>query len=114
MLNTKLKVDRELNKKKKKDLKRKDTNKEEKEKGKKSKFANKYSERIASIKQSDAMREKRKQNIKNVDIDVKPKKKQKVEQEPEPENNIITPTKKSYEQIRKEMIEKFNNSSFKK
>ena len=117
MMNTKLKADKEINRKKRKALKKKDTEKKEPNgKRGKSKFANKYSERIESIKSSDKKSEERrkrqvnktvkKQESKEVD---KPEEKLEMAKEVKTENIKI----KNYEQIRKEMIEKFNNSRLK-
>lgn len=111
MMNTKLKADKEINKKKRKALKKKDTEKKETNgKRSKSKFANKYSERIESIKSSDKKSEerKKKQSNKTVKVD-KPEEKLEMAKEVKTENIKI----KNYEQIRKEMIEKFNNSRLK-
>lgn len=117
MMNTKLKADKEINRKKRKALKKKDTEKKEPNgKRGKSKFANKYSERIESIKSSDKKSEERrkrqvnktvkKQESKEID---KPEEKLEMAKEVKTENIKI----KNYEQIRKEMIEKFNNSRLK-
>ena len=117
MMNTKLKADKEINRKKRKALKKKDTEKKEPNgKRSKSKFANKYSERIESIKSSDKKSEERrkrqvnktvkKQESKEID---KPEEKLEMAKEVKTENIKI----KNYEQIRKEMIEKFNNSRLK-
>ena len=111
MMNTKLKADKEINKKKRKALKKKDTEKKDTNgKRSKSKFANKYSERIESIKSSDKKSEerKKKQSNKTVKVD-KPEEKLEMAKEVKTENIKI----KNYEQIRKEMIEKFNNSRLK-
>lgn len=111
MMNTKLKADKEINRKKRKALKKKDTEKKESnEKRSKSKFANKYSERIESIRSSDKKSEerKKKQSNKTVKTD-KPEEKLEMAKEVKTENIKI----KNYEQIRKEMIEKFNNSRLK-
>ena len=132
MMNSKLKADKEINKKRKKDLKNKNKKSLKHESGK-SKFADKYSERIASIKNADKNFEKRRkkketlENNKKQEVEVIIKKensKQKVEikeekipdltkeiqEAPVIETNIKI---KNYEQIRKEMIEKFNNSRLK-
>ncbi len=111
MMNTKLKADKEINRKKRKALKKKDTEKKEPNgKRSKSKFANKYSERIESIRSSDKKSEerKKKQSNKTVKAD-KPEEKLEMAKEVKTENIKI----KNYEQIRKEMIEKFNNSRLK-
>lgn len=111
MMNTKLKADKEINRKKRKALKKNNTEKKEPNgKRSKSKFANKYSERIESIKSSDKKSEerKKKQSNKTVKVD-KPEEKLEMAKEVKTENIKI----KNYEQIRKEMIEKFNNSRLK-
>ena len=118
MMNTKLKADREINKKKKRALKEqnKSGSKISKEKGRKSKFANKYSERIESIRNADKNIEKRKKKqlpktnkvTKTTKINIEKEVKQ---EETQPVTNNIKI--KNYEQIRKEMIEKFNNSRLK-
>ena len=106
MMNTKLKADKEINKKKKKQMKKgsKNNTSNIKEKGKKSKFANKYSERIESIKNSDKIKEQNKKMAQKNDD-----KKAKIGKAKTTQNTKI----KNYEQIRKEMIEKFNNSRLK-
>ena len=118
MMNTKLKADREINKKKKKALKEQSKlgSKTSKEKGRKSKFANKYSERIETIRNADKNIEKRKkkQTAKPNKLakTTKPNIEKEVKQEQtQPVTNNIKI--KNYEQIRKEMIEKFNNSRLK-
>ena len=118
MMNTKLKADREINKKKKRALKEqnKSGSKTSKEKGRKSKFANKYSERIESIRNADKNLEKRKKKqlpktnkvTKTTKLNIEKEVKQ---EETQPVTNNIKI--KNYEQIRKEMIEKFNNSRLK-
>lgn len=64
MMNTKLREDKRINKMKraaeKSNKKNKNKDKEEKTKGRKSKFSSKYSDRIASIKESDAKAARRK------------------------------------------------------
>ena len=112
MMNTKLKADKEINRKKKKALKQqsKSNTKNIKEKGRKSKFANKYSERIESIKNADKNIEKRKKKQ-----SIKPSKTNKPKENRQEETATVTNNIKikNYEQIRKEMIEKFNNSRLK-
>ena len=119
LMNSKLKADKKINKQKKRTEKNK--GKKPKKIGK-SKFASKYQDRIQSIKNTDKNIEKRKKqiqhekkkekisksNIKKSNIDI---------EEKEETNNEITPGVikiKNYEQIRKEMLEKFNNGKFKK
>ena len=80
MMNSKLKADREINRKVRKELKQKEkgkNNKEEKTKGRKSKFSNKYSERIQSIKDADKNIEKRKQEQEKNNKSAKSNKKEK-------------------------------------
>lgn len=120
MMNSKLKADREINKQKKKTSKNKAKGKTQKRIGN-SKFASKYQERIKSIKDSNkntqANRKKAEQNrIKtNKKDQIKPKNE-------EPENEKIdlveevqkpvtggTIKIKNYEEIRKEMLKKFNS-----
>lgn len=118
MMNTKLKADREISKKQKRALKEqnKSGTKTSKEKGRKSKFANKYSERIESIRNADKNTEKRKKKqgakTNKPAKTIKPNIEKEVKQEQtQPVTNNIKI--KNYEQIRKEMIEKFNNSRLK-
>ena len=118
MMNSKLKADREINKKKRKALKEqnKSGGKTSSEKGRKSKFANKYSERIESIRNADKNIEKRKKKqgpkTNKLTKTTKPNIQKEVKQEEiQPVTNNIKI--KNYEQIRKEMIEKFNNSRLK-
>jgi len=88
MMNSKLKADREINKKKKKSLK-KNANKESKKgRREKSKFASKYSERIESIKNTEKNIEKNKEQKEDVFVE---------------ELKI-----KNYDEIRKQMLKKFN------
>lgn len=65
MMNTKLKADKEINKKKRATAKagKRHNNKEKVARGK-SKFSNKYSERIASIRESDNMENRKKRQAK--------------------------------------------------
>ena len=120
MMNSKLKADREINKQKKKTSKDKAKGKTQKRIGN-SKFASKYQERIKSIKDSNkntqANRKKAEQNR------IKPNKKEQIKtKNEEPENEKIdlvqevqkpvtggTIKIKNYEEIRKEMLKKFNS-----
>ena len=120
MMNSKLKADREINKQKKKTSKNKAKGKTQKRIGN-SKFASKYQERIKSIKDSNkntqANRKKAEQNR------IKPNKKEQIKtKNEEPENEKIdlveevqkpvtggTIKIKNYEEIRKEMLKKFNS-----
>ena len=120
MMNSKLKADREINKQKKKTSKNKAKGKTQKRIGN-SKFASKYQERIKSIKDSNkntqANRKKAEQNR------IKPNKKEQIKPKNEElENEKIdlveevqkpvtggTIKIKNYEEIRKEMLKKFNS-----
>ena len=120
MMNSKLKADREINKQRKKTSKNKAKGKTQKRIGN-SKFASKYQERIKSIKDSNkntqANRKKAEQNR------IKPNKKEQIKpKNEEPENEKIdlveevqkpvtggTIKIKNYEEIRKEMLKKFNS-----
>ena len=144
MMNTKLKEEKRINKQKKKALKNKEDgerNNLRKEKGKKSKFAAKYSDRIESIKTSDAKAIQRKKSIEAKKESQKKKTKEYTREEIEARRNAIrkreeiakkkaeeknstissknikidhkTLRPEDYEKIRKEMIEKFNNSKLK-
>lgn len=117
MMNSKLKADKQINKKIKKDLKRtKNGKNKQKNIDRKSKFASKYSQRIESIKNADRNIEKRKK-IENKNQKAKKETKPKTFEEELGEiltnsNNEIKPTElkiKNYEEIRKEMLKKFNN-----
>ncbi|MCI9063159.1 MAG: YvcK family protein [Clostridia bacterium] len=118
MMNSKLKADKEINRKMKKQLKQKAKGnaKNSKGKGRKSKFADKYSERIESIRNSDkntakrkkVEKEKKKDSVEKVKVT-----KTRLEKEEQEELEQNTIKIKNYEQIRKEMIEKFNNSRLK-
>ena len=137
MMNSKLKADKKIRKEKRKNSRKKQDSSKKPEKTK-SKFASKYSDRIDSIKHSDerieerkrkmkirqdAMIEKRKKEeklMKDKKRQTKDEKKQakdKVKIEPRIEKTIKMNNKdirpKDYERIRKEMIEKFNNSKLK-
>ena len=120
MMNSKLKADREINKQKKKTSKNKATGKTQKRIGN-SKFASKYQERIKSIKDSNKnTQENRKKAEQNR---IKPNKKEQIKtKNEEPENEKIdlveevqkpvtggTIKIKNYEEIRKEMLKKFNS-----
>lgn len=109
MMSTKLKADKEIIKKQKKELKRKGKEKEPKgrHQGKRSKFANKYSERIESIKNAEENIKKRRESI-NKSKDAAKKKIRKKEHTSSEKVKI-----KNYDEIRKEMLEKFNNSKLK-
>ena len=106
MMNTKLKADKEINRQRKRDLRR---NKKEvktpKEKGKKSKFANKYSSRIESIRTADENAEKKRKSIADKNRATKKKDVEK--------NNSENIKISNYEQIREEMLKKFNSSKMK-
>ena len=113
MMNTKLKADKQINKEKKRALKRNKKNaKTSKERGRKSKFADKYSSRIESIKNADLNTQKRRKSAVGKGIERKRRAENKTEDKERikdtPEVGEIKI--KNYEQIRKEMLEKFNNS----
>lgn len=137
MMNSKLKADKKIMKQTRKNSKRKkDENKKEKVK---SKFASKYSDRIDSIKHGDEKIEERRRKLKEHEKLARQKKEQKAlkskmtelkKEKIERENKIqnledskskeknkkersSTSRPKDYEKIRKEMIEKFNNSKLK-
>lgn len=130
MMNTKLKADKEINKKIKKEQKRQKKEPEQEKRGK-SKFANKYSDRIESIKNTDRNIEKRrkaseskakeqrnkekeaKKGNKNEKTKSKKNKKQQNEKE-EVQQEVGQIKIRNYEEIRKEMLDKFNNSKMKK
>ena len=105
MMNTKLKADKKINREQKINSRRKKKEKNDTNGIKrKSKFSNKYKERIESIKNADVNTEKNKKNAKSKDNTEHEKK----------ENDSVEIKIKNYEQIRKEMLEKFNNSKIKK
>ncbi len=116
MMNTKLRADKKINKEQKRNARRsKHEDRMIKEKGKKSKFADKYSERIQSIKNTDINAEKRKKVVSEKIADRRKKKKSFDEELNEIQNENTSEIKiKNYEQIRKEMLEKFNNSKMRK
>ena len=117
MMNSKLQADKAINKERKRNLKNK---KEKKEKVKtKSKFANKYSDRIESIKHADekaAKRKKARMNKKQINLEEDKEKLEEMQRQKEEilkayraskdEKEIIRP--KDYEEIRREKISKFN------
>ncbi len=133
LMNRKLKADKEINRKKKKDSrKNKVGEKFFKPKGKKSKFVSKYSKRIEDIKNTDLNAERRKKQISEKAISKKRKRinekllesRRKARKEradtviqsqskdvKEKSNSEIKI--KNYDEIRKEMLEKFNNSKMK-
>ena len=116
MMNSKLKADKEINKKKKRSSKDRKNGKK-REKVRNSKFATKYQERIKSIKDSNKIIEKRRKsaqskakqqkntNIEKVDI-LKEQEKY-VEENQTPVYSEVLKIK-NYEEIRKEMLKKFN------
>ncbi len=115
MMNSKLKADREINKQKKKTSKNKAKGKTQKRVGN-SKFASKYQERIKSIKDSNkntqANRKKAEQN-KNQHKKIEKTKptEEKIDLVEEAQKPITGGTIKikNYEEIRKEMLKKFNS-----
>lgn len=143
MMNTKLKEDKRINKQKKKALKNKDDKdlkkKNSKDKKKKSSFAAKYSDRIESIKTSDAKALQRKKIAEERNNEQKRKTKVNTREEIEARRKAMkkkeeiaqkkasqagtqgkeikinhkTLRPEDYEKIRKEMLDKFNNSKLK-
>ena len=113
LMNSKLKADKVINRQKKKDLKRKNKAKDEKkERVGRSKFASKYQDRIQSIKDTDKNIEKRKKSSANETTKIKndyEKSKALEEELKENEKNYEVIKIKNYEEIRKEMLKKFNN-----
>ena len=120
MMNSKLKADKKINKEQKKLDKKKSKGKTEKIG--KSKFADKYQDRIQSIKDTDKNIEKNKKAAKKATktenntekkAEVKEEKKvAKTEKNEKVEKVTNEPTQikiKNYEEIRKEMLKKFNN-----
>ena len=115
MMNSKLKADREINKQKKKTSKNKAKGKTQKRVGN-SKFASKYQERIKSIKDSNkntqANRKKAEQNkIQHKKIEKTKPTEEKIDLVEEAQKPITGGTIKikNYEEIRKEMLKKFNS-----
>ena len=129
MMSSKLKADKEINKHNNKELKRKKKGKETNRKNpeRKSKFANKYSDRIESIKNTDKNIERMKEVMYWKEYKNKIKQENKTENiEEKYEENDEEYTKKTndnkeaeeikiknYDEIRKEMLERFNNSKLK-
>ena len=114
LMNSKLIADKKINKDKKRNLKKKSDNSKKTEKGK-SKFANKYSDRIDSIKHSDERIEQRRKKMRQEIIQERKKNLQETKKINENvvnvKNNDVRP--KDYDKIRKEMLEKFNKSKLK-
>ncbi len=114
MMNSKLKVDKEISKKKKKELKKHKKEKNDSQKvvsRKNSRFASKYSERIESIKNADKENKKRREEREGKNKEQKKKTQNRYAQT---ENDEIDKKIKNYKQIREEMLERFNNSKLKK
>ena len=115
LMNSKLKVDKKINKEKKRQQKRQGNNKNKKEKMGKSKFASKYQDRIQSIKNTNKNIKKNKSKIKSETADIIQENKKEIKTEIKEEiidNNVIQPGEikiKNYEEIRQEMLKKFNN-----
>lgn len=115
MMNSKLKADKAINKKKKQTMKDK-ANGKKKERVGNSKFASKYQERIKSIKDSNKNIEKKKktienknkQKVKNEEFDIL-KEQEKMMKENQSSAHTETLKIKNYEEIRKEMLKKFNS-----
>ena len=118
MMNSKLKADKVINKRKKRAMKTK-TNCKKKEKVGNSKFAAKYQERIKSIKDTNKNIEKKKKAIeskskknnnnkpKQEKVDIL-KEQEKMMSENSSSINAESIKIKNYEEIRKEMLKKFN------
>lgn len=119
MMNSKLKADKEINKQKKKDSKKKNKeNGKKTEKIGKSKFATKYQDRIQSIKDTDKnIKNNKKAEQKKVQRKKESIKKESIKKENIKEENLNINKEipnneikiKNYEEIRKEMLKKFNN-----
>ena len=114
MLNTKLREEKRINKKKKLTAKKAKKNKnmpKEKMRKSKSKFSNKYSERIESIREADkkARIKTEKEMAKNKRKNVTQKSAQKTNIE-SPKRN--TRAKKTPEQLREEMLKQLENSIY--
>ena len=114
MLNTKLREEKRINKKKKITAKKAKKNKnmpKEKMRKSKSKFSNKYSERIESIREADkkARIKTEKEMAKNKRKNVTQKSAQKTNIE-SPKRN--TRAKKTPEQLREEMLKQLENSIY--
>lgn len=129
MMNSKLKADKIINKRKKRAQKEKESGKRQEKVGN-SKFASKYQERIKSIKDTNeniekrkkviegntktkektSVRTKSKENIKpkQVEVDIL-KEQEKISKENQTPIYAEAIKIKNYEEIRKEMLKKFNN-----
>lgn len=113
MMNTKLKADKQINKKKRMTEKaHKNGKRKEKAPRGKSKFSAKYSERIASIKESDQLTAKRKKSLKSNE----PKKKKANESKVNNRKNDSNSTKRtsSKEDIKLQMERTLRNSKLNK
>ena len=118
MMNSKLKADRAINRKKKKASKDRANGKKEKKVGN-SKFASKYQERIKSIKESNKNIEKKRKmaqskakqpkNANTEKFDILKEQEKFVQENQEPVYAEVLKIK-NYEEIRKEMLKKFNKS----
>ena len=127
MMNSKLKADKIINKRKKRAKKEKESGKRQEKVGN-SKFASKYQERIKSIKDTNKNIEKRKkviegntktkaktnektrikERIKQEEVDIL-KEQEKLSKENQTPIYAEAIKIKNYEEIRKEMLKKFNN-----
>lgn len=115
MMNSKLKADKAINKKKKRTMRDK-ANGKKKERIGNSKFATKYQERIKSIKDTNKNIEKKKKTIENnnkqkekhEEFDIL-KEQEKMMKENQSSAHTETLKIKNYEEIRKEMLKKFNS-----
>ena len=111
MLNTKLREDKRISKLKKqaeKKSKKPDNSNKEKEKKRKSKFSNKYSERIASIRESDEKLRRKEQENKKVRKSTVEKVKTEKPKPTKPKS--ARGRKKSPQQIREEILEKWEKT----
>ncbi len=116
MMNSKLKADKEINRKKKKSNRNR-TNVKKREKVGNSKFAIKYQERIKSIKDSNKNIDKKRKNAKakvkqqndnNTEkVDILKEQEKYVQENQTPVYSEVLKIK-NYEEIRKEMLKKFN------
>ncbi len=115
MMNSKLKADKAINKKKKRTMRDK-ANGKKKERVGNSKFSIKYQERIKSIKDTNKNIEKKKKTIENKnkqkekheEFDIL-KEQEKMMKENQASVHTETLKIKNYEEIRKEMLKKFNS-----
>ena len=118
LMNSKLKADKQINKQKKKTEKNKESGKKTEKVGK-SKFASKYQDRIQSIKDTEKNIEKKKKLIESTTKRRTTTKKSVVAENTNKDLEINNDVKsevikiKNYEEIRKEMLKKFNSGKVK-